>query len=680
MSTVKVSNKFKVQAYKAISSIILFILVYLLLFLLAIGTGVGLVYLAVKFIRLHPSFFSIMVGAGTIIASFYIIYFMVKFLFSKNKNDLSHLTEIDIKNEPELFKIIQELVNEIGTDFPKKVYLSPDVNASVFYDSSFWSMILPIKKNLHIGLGLVNSVTVSELKGILAHEFGHFSQKSMKVGSYVYNVNKVIHNMLFENESYENAISKTANKSGYFALLLYISVGFNQMAKYILQAMYKIVNINYMGLSREMEFHADEIAANIVGSKPMIDSMLRMDLSSSSFDNVIDHYNSKINESITTANIFPKHLLVMNFLAMDNKIAIANELPSIEIDSLDKFNKSKLIIKDQWASHPSTEERINAFKKLNFEPINLDNRSANKLFKNITETQEKITKKLFDEIVYPESPKIENENTFIETFQNNYSDNRFPEIYNGYYDNYAIPEMNIEEIIEDTYTESNFENLYDAKKIDLVTNTISVNNDLETLKSIANKNIKIKTFDYDGKKYKAKEAQLVVDNLTRKAEENNQKLKENDIEIFKFFYSVAKQKSENYKLIKLYKELNETRDNYNKKLEIYFSMFDDFSFVYEKLEYEAIAKKMNQFKSTEHTFKQSLKSLLENELYQNVITPEYNNKCLDYLSKDLIYFDNIYFDDAIALKNEIASIYLYILQRSYFLKHKEILDFQSSLI
>jgi Zn-dependent protease with chaperone function len=37
-------------------------------------------------------------------------------------------------------------------------------------------MFLPIKKNLQIGLGLVNSLNVSEFKAVMAHEFGHFTQ------------------------------------------------------------------------------------------------------------------------------------------------------------------------------------------------------------------------------------------------------------------------------------------------------------------------------------------------------------------------------------------------------------------------------------------------------------------------------------------------------------------------
>ena len=88
------------------------------------------------------------------------------------------------EKEPALFQLIEETYQQVGAPAPKHVFLTTDVNAFVSYDSSFWSMFLLVKKNLTIGLGLINSTTVSEFKSILAHEFGHFSQRSMKVGSY----------------------------------------------------------------------------------------------------------------------------------------------------------------------------------------------------------------------------------------------------------------------------------------------------------------------------------------------------------------------------------------------------------------------------------------------------------------------------------------------------------------
>ncbi len=129
--------------------------------------------------------------------------FLFKFLFKQHKTDLSHLTEVTRIEEPAIFQMIEAIVKKLGTGFPKRVYFSASVNASVFYDSGFWSMFLPVRKNLEIGVGLINSVTEQELKAILSHEFGHFSQRSMKVGSYVYQVNKVIFNLLYDNESFD---------------------------------------------------------------------------------------------------------------------------------------------------------------------------------------------------------------------------------------------------------------------------------------------------------------------------------------------------------------------------------------------------------------------------------------------------------------------------------------------
>jgi hypothetical protein len=128
------------------------------------------------------------------------------------------------------------------------------VNASVFYDSSFWSMFLPIQKNLTIGMGLINTTTKQELKAILSHEFGHFSQRSMKVGSYVYNVNQIIFNLVNDDESYRNSVEKFASVSGYFSIFAALAFFFTGKIKWILVKMYNFVNIRHMALSEKWSF------------------------------------------------------------------------------------------------------------------------------------------------------------------------------------------------------------------------------------------------------------------------------------------------------------------------------------------------------------------------------------------------------------------------------------------
>jgi len=202
-----------------------------LLFFSAIALTIGCIAAGLWIISIKPMFFTVMIGIGLASLGVLISYFLIKFLFKQHINDRSNLTEINRNDEPQLFQMIDEIVKEAGTDFPKKVYLAYDVNASVFYDSNFWSMFLPIKKNLIIGIGLVNTCTKQELKAILAHEFGHFSQRSMKVGSYVYNVNQIIFNLVNEDESYENTVKGWASASGFFAFFAELAIKITQGIK-----------------------------------------------------------------------------------------------------------------------------------------------------------------------------------------------------------------------------------------------------------------------------------------------------------------------------------------------------------------------------------------------------------------------------------------------------------------
>ena len=220
-----------------------------------------------------------------------IIAFLVKFMTSKNERDISHLKEICSKNEPDIFKFIHTVADEVGTPLPKKIFLSNEVNAYVFYDSNFWSLLFPVKKNLVIGLGLINSINLSEFKSIIAHEFGHFSQKSMKLGSYIYYVNRVIHDMLNRNNRYEEMVTKLRESDGYLIIAGELTFLFVRATQFILRMAYKPINLLYLALSREMEFHADAIAASVTGSNHSISSLHRIEMGDICFNTVLSKYS-----------------------------------------------------------------------------------------------------------------------------------------------------------------------------------------------------------------------------------------------------------------------------------------------------------------------------------------------------------------------------------------------------
>ena len=538
---VAVSGSFKSMALKAIFSLLLFAFIYITMIILALILVLACTYAGIAILTVNISYMSILFGAGIISMAILIALFLTKFIFKRHKNDRSHLIEINANDEPGLFLFIQEIVNEVGTQFPKKIYISNEVNASVFYDSSFWSMILPVRKNLQIGIGLVNVITEQEFKGILAHEFGHFSQRTMKVGSYVYNVNQILFNLLYDNESFDNLVERWSNLNAVFALFVGIAYKIVQGIQWILRKTYDILNISYMGLSREMEFHADEVAANIAGSIPFSNSLLRMDLADYAFNSVIGYYDTRVSESVATQNIYGQQQFVMNFLATESKLPFKDSLPQVSLSYLRKFNKSKLVIKDQWASHPDTEDRIKALEKYNeFSPKD-EGKPAAELFKNFKELEAKVTAHMFAQVNYNSQVSFKSDQEFISDYTQNHAENSFEEIYNNYYNN---KNPSIFELDEDRGNKLNnrlsISQLFSNESVELIYTTLALENDINTLKQIAEGTLSTKTFDYAGIRYKRKEAKKLLPRLEVELLEAKNKIEENDLSIYYFFLDLAK--------------------------------------------------------------------------------------------------------------------------------------------
>ena len=681
MKEIKISPEFKTQTTKAVLSITLFIITYLLMLVLALGLTMLCVYGGIMLIAIRPMFITIALGIGLASLGILVLFFLLKFIFKSHKVDRSHLTEIKQADEPKLYKMIDDIVNEVGTNFPKKVYLSTDVNAAVFYDSSFWSMFFPIKKNLQIGLGLVNTVTQSELKAILSHEFGHFSQKTMKVGSYVHNVNQVIFNLLFDNESYDNLMQKWANASGYFSIFVIIAIKIIDGIKWILKQIYGVVNKSYMALSREMEFHADEIAANITGYEPLKNSLLRLSLADHSYNNVLSFYERKITENQKSENIFKDHLFVTNFLARDSEIKIKNNLPQISVNDLNKFNKSKLIVKDQWASHPSTEDRIAMLEKTGLSSTNLNNEHANLLFTDIEKTQIEITEKIFKDVIYSGECSALTFEIFQSNFKEDFLKNTFSKVYNGYYDNKNPLFFDIDKIEQSSIYNIELEDLFSESKVDEVYTAISLQSDIESIKQISDNTYDVKTFDYDGIKYSKKDCKGLVSKLEKEIKLMNEKIKSNDIEIFKYFRSLEQKANLNPLLEKLYNQFFNYEKEFDAKYDVYIQLTNELHFINYSTPFEQIRANFIKVETLEKKLKKGISEILENQDYQTEITKEIKENFELYLTKKWQYFGNQkYFDNNLEMLFSAMNNYAFLLSRGYFLIKQKLLKYQEELI
>lgn len=190
-----------------------------------------------------------------------------------------------------------------------------------------------------------------------------------------------------------------------------------------------------MALSREMEFHADEIAAHVAGSQALADSLLRINFASSALESVLAFYDQKTKENIKSENIYPEHQFVMNTFAERHQYLIENGLPKIDLTTIRKYNKSKLNLENQWASHPSDEERIHALSKLNISKDKVASDHAILLLSQDAQITKAISDKLFSTITYESTPSALSLSLFKESFTAEFRKHQFDPMFNDFYDN-----------------------------------------------------------------------------------------------------------------------------------------------------------------------------------------------------------------------------------------------------
>lgn len=681
LDSIKISKSFKKNTIKAVTSIVLFIILYIVLVLFAVALTIGGSYAGIMLIALKPAFYTIMIGLGIISIGVFILIFLFKFVVKRHVVDRTSLLEITEREEPKLFQFIRTLVNEIQTDFPKKVYLSSEVNAAVFYDSSFWSMFFPMKKNLLIGLGLVGTVSINEFKAILAHEFGHFSQKTMKVGSYVYYVNQVIYNLLYDNESFDSLVQRWSNISNYFSIFVEIAIRIIYGIQWLLKKMYNVVNIAYMALSREMEFYADEVAAHVAGSKPLITSLLRLDLSSYALNFVFEYYDNKIARSIKSENVFKEQRFVMHFIAEKNKLKYEHGLPEVTLERLAKFNQSKLIIKDQWASHPHTSERVSALQQLNKPSPASTNTLATELFQNITATEAHLNDLLFNTVAYPQPPALQSFQEFEKNILSDYEKTALPELYNGYYFSKNPECFSNEKLLRDIELQNvNVQELFSDEKVNLVYASFALENDIATLTKISKGEYKVDYFDYDGKKYSPADCEQLIPELSKKLEKSKESISSNDLEIFLSFLTLAKMNGCEKEYVNRYQEFTTFEKECQQHYQLCLQLLQATSFFNVSTPIEAIEENMKTVKQIEKEFKSVVQSVLQNNLFKESITNENREYFDKYLSQDWMYFlNNQYDNDALKILFSCISGIRNVVEKSFFRAKKDLLEFQLTL-
>ncbi len=677
-NVVKPSPAFQKQVIRSVFAIILFIATYLFVLAAVIAITITFCYIGYSILTFNLSFLIIVAGAGLILCGLTLVYFVIKFLFKIKPVDYSGLLEITETEQPRLFEFINRLTVEAGAPKPGKIYISPDVNAGVFYNSSFWSMFLPVKKNLKIGLGLVNILNVAEFKAVMAHEFGHFAQRSMKFGSYFYNFNKVAFDMLYENSGYNKLLNGWARGHALLGLIAHLNIYIVKGIQGILMLVYKIINKTYMALSREMEFHADAVGAYVAGSNQMISALKKIEFAQYGYSNLLDFWTAKLEENKRAVNFYTQHASVLEYFANKHNIALADSGLPVITQPLEFNNEGSLKIDSQWSSHPSLNDREQYLNGLNLNTPAIEE-PAWVLFDEPERLQIAVTDMIYNQVKL--KPKYELVD--LPDFRNLYNESKkthlFNEIYKDFYDTRNLTVFDTEQAWS-AAEENNFDfsDLFSDDNVRLPLKLKSLENDQILISQILDKKNGIRTFEYKGLKYTNADAANIKLEINADSETVVKKLAKLDSNIFLYFSKKAG--SAQPLLAKKYKLLFECQADTEKDLVLYTSMMNALSPLYTKLTPLKINRALAIVYDLEGKIKSRLKTITTSGNPVKYISEDQLNDMVHYISEDWIYYFNpSYNQPAITAIQKAMDAFITYIQRKEFVLKEDLLNFQLSL-
>lgn len=281
--------------------------------------------------------------------------------------------------QPELFAFVDALCACLSVRPPTVIALSLDVNASASLRRG-WRSFLRHDLQLTIGLPLVTGLSLRQFTGVLAHEFGHFSQTAgLRSWFVIQSIRNWFARVAFERDRWDVRLAEwREDTEGWRVQTVLVVAEFAvEASRALLRLLLRIGGLVSGGFSRQMEFNADHFEAAIVGADTFAQTTLD-----------IPALNVALNQSwAAVEEQWQSRRLVDNFpcLVHHHWTGMDSALRSSVTESV----LAETV--DRYATHPSPSDRIASVRRWNPTAVfNLEG-PARRLFREFEDLSAAIT-------------------------------------------------------------------------------------------------------------------------------------------------------------------------------------------------------------------------------------------------------------------------------------------------
>lgn len=480
----RANPSYKQRAWLALASLALFVMVYVALAGWFVWTAYRMIGDAVA--GGQGTLMNWLVGGS---AAFLAIFMLKALVFIKRGGALGAV-EVTPAEQPRLFQFLYRLADEAGAPRPKRVYLSARVNAAVFYDLSIMNFLFPSAKNLEIGLALVNVLTLSEIKAVLAHEFGHFAQRSMAIGSWVYIAQQIAGHIVAKRDALDkflNGLSRFDLRIAWIGWVLRLVVW---SIRSLMDTLLSLVVLAQRALSRQMEFQADLVAVSLTGSDELIHALHKLHAADDAWDQTLNFVGAELQKGRVPHDLFVVQTHIIDKVAriLDDETYGRVPRAAGNPQAHRVFKSSFAQPPQMWSTHPANADREANAKRLYLSAPH-DARSAWLLFDNPDPVKAKVAATILGK---HEAKPVSAEET-VRALDERYARMQYEPRYRGAYLGRALtrhvtrPDELYEKALQHADVQKALDKLYPAQLADDLTKLRELSDERRTLEALRDK-------------------------------------------------------------------------------------------------------------------------------------------------------------------------------------------------
>ncbi len=285
------------------------------------------------------------------------VLFMVKPIFARAPPPPPPII-LPPADQPLLHRFVERLCQALGAPIPREIRVDMEVNASASFRRGARSM-LGNDLVLTLGLPLVAGLNVTQLSGILAHEFGHFGQAvAMRFTYLIGAVNHWFARVVYERDVWDVRLEQASREAttGAAQAVILLATVFVWLSRRLLWLLMYAGHVLSAYLSRQMEYNADQHQVQVSGSEGFRPIYLRMGV----LHVAAQAAGRQVNDLMSEGRL-PDNLPAL--------ILIHAQRFEESADARSQLSRELLEERTRWfETHPSAKDRVRHAERLRMEP------------------------------------------------------------------------------------------------------------------------------------------------------------------------------------------------------------------------------------------------------------------------------------------------------------------------